>query len=212
MTDIKNPAGQETQVLTAAPNSESTGDLNLKGKETLQEYSGHDNGDADYNHASQGVRFSVLGLAVVLTLGFSVVELIGGLWANSLALVGDAGHMVTDSASLLFALVANIISRKGVDYNHSFGHGRIEVLAAFVNGIAMLAVVVWIFVEALDRIQNPPPIAGGSVMIVAVIGLLIILRWPGLCRAIRKTLIRARPSCMCWVTFWGLWRQSRRAL
>lgn len=68
--------------------------------------------------------------------------------------------MVTDSASLLFALVANIISRKGVDYNHSFGHGRIEVLAAFVNGIAMLAVVVWIFVEALDRIQNPPPIAG----------------------------------------------------
>ena len=100
MTDIKNPAGQETQVLTAAPNSESTGDLNLKGKETLQEYSGHDNGDADYNHASQGVRFSVLGLAVVLTLGFSVVELIGGLWANSLALVGDSGHMVTESASL----------------------------------------------------------------------------------------------------------------
>ena len=53
MTDIKNPAGQETQVLTAAPNSESTGDLNLKGKETLQEYSGHDTGDADYNHASR---------------------------------------------------------------------------------------------------------------------------------------------------------------
>lgn len=78
----------------------------------------------------RGCGFSVLGFAVVLTLGFSVVELIGGLWANSLALVGDAGHMVTDSASLLFALVANIISRKGVDYNHSFGHGRIEVLAA----------------------------------------------------------------------------------
>ena len=88
-------------------------------------------------------------------------------------MIVDAGHMATDSASLLFALIANLISRKGVDANHSFGHGRIEVLAAFLNGLVMLGVVFWIFWEAVVRLDEPPAVAGGSVMIVAVIGLLI---------------------------------------
>ena len=77
------------------------------------------------------------------------------------------------SASLLFALIANIVARRGVDNDHSFGHGRIEVLAAFVNGIAMLGVVLWLFFEAYQRFSDPPEVAGGSVMIVAVIGLVI---------------------------------------
>ena len=98
-------------------------------------YSDHDKGDSAYTHSAEQVKLSVLGLAVVLTLGFSAVELVGGYYANSLALIGDAGHMATDSASLLFALIANLISRKGVDADHSFGHGRIEVLAAFLNGL-----------------------------------------------------------------------------
>ncbi len=136
-------------------------------------YSDHDAGDSSYNHSAEQVRLSVLGLAVVLTLGFSAVELVGGYYANSLALIGDAGHMATDSASLLFALIANWISRRGADADHSFGHGRIEVLAAFLNGLVMLGVVGWIFYEAVGRLENPPAVAGGSVMIVAVIGLII---------------------------------------
>lgn len=136
-------------------------------------YSDHHRGDSRYNHSADKVKLSVLGLAVVFTLGFSAVELIGGWMANSLALIGDAGHMATDSASLLFALIANFISRKGVDANHSFGHGRIEVLAAFLNGLVMLGVVGWIFYEAVIRLDEPPAVAGGSVMVVAVIGLCI---------------------------------------
>ena len=136
-------------------------------------YSDHDKGDSAYTHSAEQVKLSVLGLAVVLTLGFSAVELVGGYYANSLALIGDAGHMATDSASLLFALIANLISRKGVDADHSFGHGRIEVLAAFLNGLVMLGVVGWICYEALGRLDDPPAVAGGSVMVVAVIGLFI---------------------------------------
>ncbi|MDO4938021.1 MAG: cation diffusion facilitator family transporter [Sutterellaceae bacterium] len=136
-------------------------------------YSDHRAGDSHYDHSADRVKLSVLGFAVVLTLGFSVVELVGGYLSNSLALIGDAGHMATDAASLLFALIANWISRKGVDANHSFGHGRIEVLAAFLNGLVMLGVVFWIFWEAVVRLDEPPAVAGGSVMIVAVIGLLI---------------------------------------
>ena len=70
-------------------------------------FSSHGQGDSLYNHATRQVKTSVLGLAVLLTLGFSAVELIGGLLSDSLALIGDAGHMATDAASLLFALVAN---------------------------------------------------------------------------------------------------------
>lgn len=136
-------------------------------------YSAHSRGDSAYNHSADEVKLSVLGVAVVLTLGFSAVELVGGWLSNSLALIGDAGHMATDAASLLFALIANFISRKGADADHSFGHGRIEVLAAFLNGLVMLGVVGWIFYEAVQRLSDPPAVAGGSVMTVAVIGLCI---------------------------------------
>ncbi len=138
-----------------------------------QDYGNHEQGDSAYDHRGEKVKMSVLGLAVVLTLGFSAVELFTGWIANSLALIGDAGHMATDSASLFFALLANIISRKGVDADHSFGHGRVEVLAAFLNGLVMLGVVGWIFFEAVERLETPETVDGGSVMLVALIGLCI---------------------------------------
>ena len=96
--------------------------------EPNSEFSSHGRGDSHWLHAAEKTKTSVLGFAVALTLSFSVIELVGGLWGNSLALIGDAGHMVTDSASLLFALVANKIAQKGAD-DPSFGHGRVEVLA-----------------------------------------------------------------------------------
>lgn len=138
-------------------------------------FASHGQGDSRYAHVSDKVKTSVLGFAVALTLGFSFLELVGGLWANSLALIGDAGHMVTDSASLLFALLANMVARHGADDNHSFGHGRVEVLAAFVNGLVMLGVVVWLFYEAAGRIAVPQAVGGWSVMAIACAGLLVNL-------------------------------------
>jgi cobalt-zinc-cadmium efflux system protein len=116
-----------------------------------------------------------LALAVALTLGYAVVEALGGLWTGSLALLADAGHMVTDSAALLFALGAHLIARRPASQRHSFGLARLEVIAAFVNALAMLAVVGWIFVEAIQRIQTPVAVKGLEVVGIAAIGLLVNL-------------------------------------
>ena len=112
-------------------------------------------------------------IAVLLTLGFAFIELLGGLWSGSLALLADAGHMATDSASLLFALIANLIARRPVSERHSFGLARVEVIAAFVNALFMVAVVVWIVVEAFQRFNSPVPVQGIAVVGVASVGLLI---------------------------------------
>jgi cobalt-zinc-cadmium efflux system protein len=133
----------------------------------------HHEGDSSYAHRSRPHGARPLAFAVAFTLGFAVIELIGGLWSGSLALVADAGHMATDSAALLFALAANIIARRPVSDRHSFGLARVEVVAAFVNALAMLAVVAWIFYEAIDRLRTPVPVQGLSVMVIAAIGLTI---------------------------------------
>lgn len=136
-------------------------------------YSRHGEGDSTWTHQTEKTRLSVLGLAVFLTLGFAIIEAVGGYVSHSLALIGDAGHMMTDSASLLFALVANKIAQKGADSDHTFGHGRVEVLAAFINGLVMLGVVIWLFYEAVNRLTTPEPVSGLSVMVIASLGLVI---------------------------------------
>jgi len=111
----------------------------------------------------------------VLTGGYAVVEVIGGMWSGSLALLADAGHMVTDAAALLFALAANVVARRPPSQRHSYGLARAEVIAAFVNSLAMLAIVLWIFVESIERLRQPTPVNGVSVFVIAFIGLLLNL-------------------------------------
>lgn len=133
----------------------------------------HGRGDSGYGHRSPAARGNALGIAVGLTFGYALIEVLGGIWSGSLALLADAGHMATDSAALLFALAANIIARRPVSDRHSFGLARVEVIAAFVNAIAMLAVVVWIFSEAFDRISAPVPVKGLGVFAIAFVGLAV---------------------------------------
>jgi cobalt-zinc-cadmium efflux system protein len=133
----------------------------------------HEHGDSAYTHQSRPHGARPLAIAVSLTLGYAVIELAGGLWSGSLALLADAGHMATDSAALLFALAANIIARRPASDRHSFGLARLEVIAAFVNALAMLGVVAWIFYEAIDRLTSPVPVKGLGVFVIAGIGLLI---------------------------------------
>jgi cobalt-zinc-cadmium efflux system protein len=96
-----------------------------------------------------------------------------------LALISDAGHMVTDAASLGLALLAQIIAKRPPSEKHSFGFGRAESLAAFINGLAMLLLVVWIAVEALSRFNAPHDVQGQTVTIVAALGLCIniVVAW-----------------------------------
>jgi cobalt-zinc-cadmium efflux system protein len=135
----------------------------------------HKRGDAEHAHAVTGRAQRWLWIALFLTLGFSAVELIAGLWASSLALISDAGHMVTDAAALGLALLAQFIAKRPPSAKHSFGFGRAEALAAFVNCMVMLGLVIWIIIEAISRFQDPHPVAGLTVTIVAAIGLCVNL-------------------------------------
>ena len=139
----------------------------------------HKKGDARHTHSKQASNQNLLLIALVLTLGFSGVEGTAAYFANSLALISDAGHMVTDAAALGLALLAQIISRRPPSPKHSFGFGRAEALAAFVNSIAMLALVLWIVIEAVSRFANPHKVDGLTVTVVAAIGLLmnIVVAW-----------------------------------
>jgi cobalt-zinc-cadmium efflux system protein len=129
-----------------------------------------------HDHAPRGGERSArraLTIALVLTGGFAIVEAIGGWMSGSLALVSDAGHMITDAASLGLALFADVVSRRPASKRASYGYGRAEVLAAFVNAIAMLAVVALIGIEAIRRLLEPSPVAGGVVTVIAAVGLVV---------------------------------------
>ena len=111
-------------------------------------------------------------LAFGVTAGFMVVEAIGGLISGSLALLADAGHMLTDSAALLFALLAVNFARRPPSTRHTFGWLRLTTLAAFVNAIALLFIIILIVWEAVQRFNHPQPVAGVTMMVIAVAGLL----------------------------------------
>jgi cobalt-zinc-cadmium efflux system protein len=116
-----------------------------------------------------------LATGLVLTAGFALIEAGAGVYAGSLALISDAGHMATDAASFAIALIAHHVSRRPPSARASYGYARAEVLSAFVNALAMLALVVFIAVEAVDRLRNPVPVAGRVVMAVALAGLAVNL-------------------------------------
>jgi cobalt-zinc-cadmium efflux system protein len=135
----------------------------------------HRDGDAEHQHYTVQRSQSVLAWSLALTLGFAVVEVVTGFMSNSLALISDAGHMVTDAAALGLALLAQLIAKRPPSARHSFGFGRAEALAAFVNSLVLLLLVGWICFEAVQRFSQPEQVHGATVFIVAGIGLMINL-------------------------------------
>lgn len=116
-----------------------------------------------------------LGWTLVLITGYMVAEVVGGLWTNSLALLSDAGHMLSDAAALGLSLTALWIARRPPTPERTFGFHRAEILAALINGAALGAIAVLIFVEAWDRFQSPPVVRGGPMLIIATGGLAVNL-------------------------------------
>jgi len=112
---------------------------------------------------------------MLLVAGFMVVEVVGGLLSGSLALLADAAHMLTDTASLALAWTAFRISRRPSDPEKTFGYYRFEVIAAFINGLALLGLVVWIVWEAVQRFFTPTEVLGGPMLAVALAGLAVNL-------------------------------------
>ncbi len=119
-------------------------------------------------HAADSQR---LGWALAITATFMVVEVVGGLVAGSLALLADAGHMLTDTAALALAWAAAQLASRPSSPRRSYGYHRAQVLAAFVNALALLAVVAWIVVEATHRLAEPQPVAGATMLGVAMAGM-----------------------------------------
>lgn len=108
---------------------------------------------------------------MLLTGGFMAFEAVGGLLAGSLALLADAGHMLTDAAALAFAWFAFRLARRPADAQRSYGYHRFQVLAAFLNGVVLMAIVAWIIFEAVQRLREPVEVLGGLMLAVAAIGL-----------------------------------------
>jgi cobalt-zinc-cadmium efflux system protein len=117
----------------------------------------------------------VLGFSFFLVFGFAFVEIVGGFLTNSLALLSDAGHMLTDSLSLFIALVAQLVAVKVKGKNMTYGLYRLEVLAALVNSLFLLVLVGYIAYEAVQRFMSPEPVKGPQMLVIATLGLLINL-------------------------------------
>jgi cobalt-zinc-cadmium efflux system protein len=129
----------------------------------------------DHHHAHDHSASRFLPLALVLTLGFAAVEAMAGWWSGSLALLGDAGHMLTDAASLGLAALAARIALRPTSARHSYGLRRVEALAALANGLFMLVIVGGLVWHAVERLLEPRAVAGEAVILVALGGLVLNL-------------------------------------
>jgi len=126
----------------------------------------------NHSHINENVK-NALWVALALNLGFLIVELIVGLMTNSLALLSDAGHMVSDVAALALAIFVQRLTRVRPGGSFTFGLKRAPVLGAFGNALTLLIIVFVIFWEAFNRLANPPDIPGMPILIVGVLGLFI---------------------------------------
>lgn len=135
--------------------------------------SSHDHDEPGHSHVPKNER--KLAIAALLTGGFMFAEVIGGVVSGSLALIADAGHMLTDFAALVLAWFAIRLARKPADWKLTYGFDRFSVLAAFVNGLALFAIAIWITFEAIQRFRDPQEILGGVMLWVALGGLVVNL-------------------------------------
>ena len=131
---------------------------------------GHDRHDRAHPSSKRGLFWTLL-----LLCGYLVAEVVGGLIAHSLALLADAGHMFSDVAALGLSLFALWMAERPPTPQRTYGYYRTEILAALANGAALLAVSVFIFLEAVRRFRQPPEVQGGVMLAIAVGGLLVNL-------------------------------------
>jgi cobalt-zinc-cadmium efflux system protein len=136
----------------------------------------HDHGHAGHRHdhdAAQTNNERRMGLAALITGAFMFAEVAGGIAAGSLALLADAGHMLTDFASLALAWFGFRLSRRPADWKRTFGYDRFQVLVAFGNGLALFVIAAWIVYEAAERLMTTPVVSGGIMVVIAALGLLV---------------------------------------
>jgi cobalt-zinc-cadmium efflux system protein len=127
----------------------------------------------EHLHSSQISRTGRLSIALALTAVYMIAEFVGGWVTNSLALIADAGHMLTDVAALGLTLSAIWIGSRPATERKTFGYYRTEILAAFVNGMALVLLSGWVIYEAVQRWQSPPQVDGSTMTLIALGGLVV---------------------------------------
>ena len=133
----------------------------------------HRHQEGDHQHDFRTASRRGLWIAFALVSSYMFAEVVGGLLANSLALLADAGHMVTDSASIGLALLAMWVTARPMSFRRTFGFHRTEILAAFLNALSLWLVAAWIFFEAYRRLVSPPEVQGTLMLSVGFVGLLV---------------------------------------
>ena len=133
-------------------------------------YEGHRH--SRVSHANEANLRRVM-IALVLTGAFMIVEVVGGIISGSLALLADAGHMLTDTMALALAAVAFHVSKRPAGGTLTYGYQRFQILAAFVNGLSLLLIVGWILYEAVERFLAPRDVLGETMLAVAFAGLIV---------------------------------------
>ncbi|OAB25558.1 zinc transporter ZitB [Paenibacillus macquariensis subsp. defensor] len=138
----------------------------------------HDHSHGHFEEAREGNKKGLL-VALIITAGIMFLEFFGGLITNSLALLSDSGHMLSDTSSLLLSLIAIWFASRPPSPNKSYGYYRFEILAALFNGISLFIIAGFIVWEAIGRFSEPPTVASGAMMLIASIGLLanLISAW-----------------------------------
>jgi cobalt-zinc-cadmium efflux system protein len=128
-----------------------------------------------HDHSRASGRSRALALALAITASFTVVEVVGGVLTGSLAVLADAVHMLSDNVALALALVALWLAAKPTTPERTYGYKRAEVLAALANGVALVALAIWIFVEAIRRLESPEDVLGGWMLVIALVGIAVNL-------------------------------------
>ena len=137
----------------------------------MSHHHGHDH---SYNTNKKALLISFL-----IITGYMFIEAVGGFLTNSLALLSDAGHMLSDSISLGIGLLAFMLGDKVANYSKTYGYKRLEILAAVFNGVILIVIAIFIVYEALKRFTNPPEVASTGMLTIGVIGLFvnILVAW-----------------------------------
>lgn len=130
--------------------------------------------DHAHNHVHTNNKKILLISFIIIGL-FMIVEVIGGYITNSLALLSDAGHMLSDAISLFIALMAFKFGERVANHKKTYGYRRFEILAALINGVLLIAISLYIFYEAFERFLNPPEVASTGMLIISTIGLIVNL-------------------------------------
>ncbi|MGY0694870.1 cation diffusion facilitator family transporter [Virgibacillus sp. FSP13] len=136
---------------------------------------GHDHGH-DHTH---GANKKALTISFIITFAYMIIEATGGFLTNSLALLSDAGHMLSDAISLGVGVLAFIMGEKVANYSKTYGYKRFEILAALFNGVTLILISLYIIYEAYHRFTDPPEVASTGMLIIACIGLVvnIVIAW-----------------------------------